>query len=415
LIGSSRRPAQALHPRSKSVIERSSMPAVFLYVQHLRGIGHLMRARIVAEALADAGCDVHLVTGGRPFGDRVPRGVRTVQLPPIHVTDAEMKPLRDAEGHPIDEAYREQRRRLLIGEFDSIAPAAVLFETFPFGRRALHFELLPLLERIGTTRRRPLVVASVRDVLQRRRNPERERETLELARRAFDAILVHGDPRFMRLDATFPLAPDLDVPVHYTGFVASTAHDEPLPQGGARNEVIVSAGGGAVGLALLRAAIDARPRSRFAAARWRLLVGTNASDDELALLSSGAGPGMIVERARPDFPALLARAAVSVSQAGYNTVLDVMRSGARAVLVPFAEHGETEQRTRAERLRELDLAIVVDGAEISGAALAAAIDEAAAKQDWAPWAFDCDGAAHSARIVMRMLEEKRVPRVGACT
>jgi len=345
----------------------------------------------------------------------MPRGVRTIQLPPIHVTDAEMKPLRDADGHPIDEAYREQRRRLLIGEFDSIAPAAVVFEAFPFGRRALHFELLPLLERIDSARPRPLGVASIRAILQRRRNPERDRETLELARCAFDAILVHGDSRFMRFDATFPLAPELDVPVHYTGFVAASPHPEALPQDDARNGVIVSTGGGAVGLALLRAAIDARPRSRFAAAPWRLLVGTNASDDELALLSRDAGPGMIVERARADFPALLARAAVSISQAGYNTVLDVARSGARAVLVPFAEHGETEQRTRAQRLRELGLALVVEGPGISGAALARAIDEAAAKEDWARWTFDCDGAARSAELVMQMLEEKRVPLIGAGT
>src|SRR6185503_2528211 len=100
----------------------------------------------------------------------------------------------------IDEAYREQRRRLLIDEFDSIAPAAVVFETFPFGRRALHFELLPLLERIASRRPQPLAIASVRDILQRSRHPEREREMLALARRAFDAILVHGDRRFMQLD-----------------------------------------------------------------------------------------------------------------------------------------------------------------------------------------------------------------------
>jgi predicted glycosyltransferase len=95
----------------------------------------------------------------------------------------------------------------LLAEFDSVAPAAVVFETFPFGRRALHFELLPLLERIEGARRRPLVVASVRDILQRRRDPGREREMLELARGAFDAVLVHGDRRFMRLEETFALAP----------------------------------------------------------------------------------------------------------------------------------------------------------------------------------------------------------------
>jgi predicted glycosyltransferase len=389
------------------------MPAVLFYVQHLLGIGHLMRARVIAEALADAGCDVHLVTGGRPFGGREARGVRTVQLPAIHVSDPGMKPLRDANGQPIDDAYRERRRSLLLAEFDAIAPDAVLFETFPFGRRALHFELLPLLDRIEATRPRPLVVASVRDILQRRTNQDREREMLALARRAFDAILVHGDRRFMRLDETFPLAPELAIPVHYTGFVAASSAGAASSRSGERNEVIVSAGGGAVGFGLLRAAIRARRDSCMSGIPWRLLAGTNATDAELEHLTRGAGPGVIVERARADFAALLAQASISVSQAGYNTVLDVVRSGARPVLVPYAEHGETEQRTRAERLRELNLALVVDAAEISGPVLSDAIDAAAAKKDWARWDFDCDGAAHSAALVVEMVERHRVRRVGA--
>src|SRR6516162_3147636 len=131
------------------------MPAVLFYVQHLLGIGHLMRARAICEALTARGCAVHLVSGGRPPACR-PQGVRTIQLPPIHAADATMKPLLDAGGEPIDDAYRKQRCNLLLEAFDAIAPAAVVFETFPFGRRALHFELLPLLERIAAARPRPV-------------------------------------------------------------------------------------------------------------------------------------------------------------------------------------------------------------------------------------------------------------------
>jgi predicted glycosyltransferase len=207
----------------------------------------------------------------------------------------------------------------------------------------------------------------------------------------------------MRLDETFPLASELDIPVHYTGFVAASkaakasVNDE-------RTELVVSGGGGAVGFELMHAALDARAHTHANALRWRLLVGTNAPDAELELLSHDAGGDVIVERARADFPALLAGASISVSQAGYNTVLDVMSSGARPVLVPFAEHGETAQLARANRLRGLDLAVVVEGEEISGAHLAAAIDAAAAKEDWGTWNFDCDGAARSAALVAEMIE-----------
>ena len=135
-----------------------------IYVQHLLGIGHLMRARLLAEAIAELGCEVHLVSGGMPIGGRMPRGVRTVQLPPIRVSDASFTPLRDAEFTPIDDAYRERRRALLLAAFAEAAPAAVLFETFPFGRRALRFELFPLLEHIDATRPRPLVIGSVREM-----------------------------------------------------------------------------------------------------------------------------------------------------------------------------------------------------------------------------------------------------------
>ena len=388
------------------------MPAALFYVQHLLGIGHLMRARLVAEALASAGFDVHLVSGGRPVGGRAPGGVRTVQLPPVHAAGPGMKPLRAPDGRPIDEAYRQRRRELLLAEFDAVAPDVVVFETFPFGRRALHFELLPLLERIASARPRPLVVASVRDILQQRTNPERLREMLELARGAFDAVLVHGDPRFARFEETFPLAPELGLPLHYTGFVAAPA-ELPLQQPGARREIVVSAGGGMVGMRLLLAALAAQKRSRYRHHPWRMLAGANVAEADIRNLARAADAGVIVEPARADFPALLSRALVSVSQAGYNTVLDVMHSGARPVLVPYAEDGETEQRMRASRLRELDLALVVEDTDDLATVLTDAIDAAGSKERWGSWTLECEGAARSAVLIKDMLETGRRRAAGA--
>jgi predicted glycosyltransferase len=391
------------------------MPAVVIYVQHLLGTGHLMRARFVAEALADTGFDVHLVSGGMPVAEHPPRGVRTVQLPPIRVTDASFTPLRDADGKPIDDAYRQTRRDLLLAVHESVAPAAVIFETFPFGRRALHFELLPLLERIDATRPRPLVVASVRDILQARQKGGREREMLEWAKRWFDAILVHGDPRFARFGDSFSLAAELGPRLRYTGFVRACREPQSVPAGIERREIVVSAGGGAVGIDLLATALAAQQQSQFGHLTWRVLAGTNIPDAEFQRLLRLAGPGAVVERARMDFAAVLRRAFVSVSQAGYNTVLDVVTSGARPVVVPFAANGETEQRTRANRLRDLELAVVVDAEEFSPAALARAVDAAGVRKEWGRWDFECDGAARSATLVAGLIGIESIHAAGSAT
>ena len=382
------------------------MPAVMIYVQHLLGIGHLMRARLIAEALADAGCDVHLVTGGMPIGGRMPRGVRSVQLPPIRVSDASFMPLRDGDYVPIDDAYRAARRDLLLATFADVAPHAVIFETFPFGRRSLRFELLPLLERIVATHPRPLVIGSVRDILQIQEKPAREREMLGWAKTWFDAILVHGDPRFARFEETFPLLHELGPPVHYTGFVMAPGNRLAIGEGGERNEVVVSAGGGAVGIEHLAMALAAQPKSRFGHLTWRVLAGPNIPDDGMQRLLRAAGPAAVVERSRVDFPALLRGALISVSQGGYNTVMDVVASGARAVVVPFTGRGETEQRARGIRLREFDLAEVLDDRTSTPEVLAAAVDAAGSRERWGTWNFDSDGAARSAAIVVDLIAQR---------
>jgi predicted glycosyltransferase len=166
--------------------------------------------------------------------------------------------------------------------------------------------------------------------------------------------------------------------------------------------VLVSAGGGAAGRALLAAAVAARRDGCLAALHWRLLTGNNLPEADFARLRSAAPAGVTVERFRPDLARLLAGCRVSVSQAGYNTVLEILAAGARAVLVPFAAERETEQLLRAERLAAHGAVELVRESELSAAALAAAIERAAAR-DPARIALALDGAAHSARLITAML------------
>ena len=141
-----------------------------------------------------------------------------------------------------------------------------------------------------------------------------------------------------------------------------------------RQEVVVSAGGGGVGIDLLRVgtrgAVEVPVRASDLASAGR----PEHSRSGYRAPAARGGPAAIVERSRVDFGALLRRAFISVSQGGYNTVLDVVTSGARPVVVPFTGNGETEQRARGVRLGEFDLAIVVDDRTYSPEILAAAVD-----------------------------------------
>ncbi|MFI4904906.1 MAG: glycosyltransferase, partial [Burkholderiales bacterium] len=251
---------------------------------------------------------------------------------------------------------------------------------------------------------RPRVVSSVREILQAQPKVEREREMLEWAARWFDAILVHGDPRFARFEETYPLAAKLAPPIHYTGFVLTPA-PAPAPDGGipARDEVVGSAGGGGVGINLLATALAAQRHSRNGERTWRVLAGPNIPEAGYQRLLGEAGPNAVVERARVDFQALLRGAFISISQGGYNTVLDVVTSGARPVVVPFTGNGETEQRARGERLRDFGLAVVVDDRPLTPQSRAAAGDEAGARTQWARWEFASDGAADTAAYIAQRI------------
>ena len=101
---------------------------------------------------------------------------------------------------------KARRRDMLLATLAAVQPDIVVIEAYPFGRRQMRFELLPLLDAIAAMTPKPAVVTSVRDILQERVKAGRNEETVELVNRHFDLVMVHGDPAFASLDDTFPLA-----------------------------------------------------------------------------------------------------------------------------------------------------------------------------------------------------------------
>ena len=377
--------------------------SVLVYVQHLLGIGHLARASLVADGLRKAGLRVKLVLGGPPVPGFPSPGLETVALPPVRAGQGGFSELVDLAGEPAGEAYLRERRETLLAAFDAFRPDIVLIEAFPFGRRQMRFELEPLLERARNAAWAPLVACSLRDIVQEGRKPGRDRETVDVLQRSFDVVLVHGDPDLIALDATFPLAHEITPLNRYTGIVSGQAG---ALQGEAF-DVVVSAGGGAAGTRIMRAALGALPRSRLKHARWTFVTGPNLPPDVAGELAAGLPGNAVVTAHRGDFRALLGAAKLSISQAGYNTAADVLAAGCRSIMVPFAEGGETEQTRRAGALAGRKLVQVVEEPELSAESLSQAIDRAMAGPLPARSGVRLDGAENTPALLLAALRARR--------
>jgi predicted glycosyltransferase len=372
-------------------------PRVLFYVQHLVGVGHVFRATRIVRALRRQGVEVDLVFGGVPIPDLDVADARVHYLPPVRAGLEVFNRLEDGDGNPVDDAYKARRRDMLLAIFAETRPDVVVTEAFPFGRRQMRFELLPLMEAAHAREPRPAVVASVRDILQQSAKPERDREVVDILDRWFDRVLVHGDPDFVRIEHTFPHGAEIAGKLLYTGIVAP---DAPQPATGADAfDVVVSVGGGAFGHKLLVAALKARKASVLADARWVVLTGLAATPEQRAELEALADGNVVFERFIPDLPSRLAAAKLSISRVGYNTTADIYAAGCRAIVVPFSDGIETEQITRAALMDEKGLAIAIGHEDETPQALAAAIDRAMAAPPPDRSMLDIAGAENAARML----------------
>ena len=395
---------------------------ILFYCQHLLGLGHLERAARLARALGRAGEPVVFVQGGRAVPDLDLGGAEVVTLPPLVAADDRASALARPDGQrptPDDLARRREQLLACLRRHD---PSVVLLELFPFGRHALASELGPLLLAVADDRARrgaaaPRVAISLRDVLVSK--PQQawfELAAVSVALQWTDRVLVHGSPDVVPLDRTLSLAERLGERLVYTGYLGPDALQPAAPPHG---EVVISGGGGQVAGPLFRAALAAWPLTTAARARpWRLVTGPYLSEAVRAELTQEAralpgharGPAVVVEAHRPNLGAHLGGAALSVSQAGYNTVLELVAHRVRAVVVPYEGSGD-EQPLRAGLLAARGLLEVVPERELTPARLATAMDGALGRPGFpAPVRLDLDGAARSVAVLSELARGVRDAR-----
>ncbi len=326
-----------------------SRPKILIYVQNLLGIGHLRRAAAISQAADRDGFCVSFVSGGMEVPDLNIGGATFHQLPPVRTEDDNFKTLLDSKGRPIDDNWRRNRRDNLLALFKNIKPQILVTELFPFGRRQLRFELIPLLESAKSANWNPKIVCSMRDILVTKPRADRNREIADTLLNFYDLVLVHGDERIITLAETFPLYQEISHLTEYTGYVLTPRSKISRTSVGA-GEVIVSVGGGAVGKETISKVFELRKLVSMRDRRWRFVAGHHMASETFQKLSNQANSNIIVERTIPDLPEVIERADLSISQAGYNTVAELIAKGTPSVVIPFEGGVETEQRLRADLL-----------------------------------------------------------------
>lgn len=337
-----------------------------IYVQHLLGVGHLVRAGRIAKALAEYGFDVTLVSGGAPMPGLEISPAKLVQLPPLRAADTQYDTLLTPEGSPPTDNELVKRRDTLLSLFAQQSPNVLIVEHYPLGRRKLAFELDPLLDAAHAASPRPKIICSVRDILVLPTKAGRAEEIVNKLNARFDAVFVHGDPRINRLTDQLPALRQFAGQVRFTGYIKNTAE----PTATRERDILFSLGSGTFGHDLIEIGIAASNHSKFQKThRWRFLTG--ATD----IGFDAQTPNVTVENWQPGLSRLVSAAALSVSQGGYNTMIETVAAETPSIIVPYDANGQTEQRQRAELFDRLNLVRMLTRESLTPKLLAQTIDE----------------------------------------
>ena len=352
---------------------------ILVYCQSLSGAGHFVRCREIIRVLARRHNTWFMVGGLSAPGPRLDASVRLVPLPAIHRGANGLVPIDSTRS--LAQVFAE-RRIVIEALLREARPDVLLVEHFPFSKWFLREEVSALIDVARQENSRVQVIASVRDYAAGREievGPEQFRnEIVPTLNQQFDLLLVHADPRVVTLDSQFPWTHEIRIPIHYTGYVAERlvdqAADAPERVDASRAGcVVVSSGGLRDGFRLANLCVAAwkelDTRKLLSRRIMEIYAGLFTEDKQYAALEESIRGGPFrLGRFSDNFLKVMSGADLSISQAGYNTITNVLETGVRAIVAPNSR--THDQMPRARRFAELGTIHCIDPATEMPAQLA---------------------------------------------
>jgi predicted glycosyltransferase len=374
--------------------------------------GNLRRTIEVARKLSD-GFDVTVMLGDA-ISSRIefPENVRLVLLPSLGI-DPDTKVFDIRRSRELRDRTIA-RRDVLLREFERLKPRVIAIEDFPFRQQALRGEILPLIERARNGMYGDALVVGMTDgiLVDGGEYDESYRDnTAQLLDKYFDMVVVHSDPVFARIEEFFRPNNVVNVPVYHAGFVNAEHATQPGDAGIAPDTLLVSAGDGAHGWPLYRAAVEAHGiLGSTLLLPMKIVAGERLPEDEWQQLQSLAddSPDLHVERTLPDFGSALAAARWSVCQCEYSTAVHTMQTRTPSLFVPSGGDGDRqEQIVRAQRLVYWGAGRLLLPQHLNGASLANEIHELMRHQT-RRMHFDLNGATNAANLIAQAALHKDI-------
>lgn len=234
--------------------------------------------------------------------------------------------------------------------------------------------------------------------------------------RYFDLLLVHADPVFQRLEETFYRLNDIKTKIRYTGYVAQSSQSNPVildDDGLPLDEtdeplILASIGGGRVGYELLACAVEASEiTGKTLPYRMLIFTGPYLPDEQFLQLQEmiKRRPNIILRRYTAHFLSYMEKADLSISMAGYNTCMNILATGVRALVLPFTGGENNEQTIRADKLEALRIVTVIRPHELQPDRLAEKIVQCL-KKEQVTSTLDLHGVEKTAVFLTDLLKKQ---------
>jgi predicted glycosyltransferase len=337
------------------------MPRILVYSHDTFGLGNIRRMLRISEALVERDPDssVLLLTGSPMLhAFRLPPRIDYVKLPCL---------ARDVEGNygvkHLDMEFAHavrMRSSLILSAASDFEPDIILIDKKPLGVAG---ELAPMLELFANRAYRPQIHLLLRDILDTAQATRKVWEAHDYhgaIARHYDKVLVVGEAHIFDVAEVYQFPIETREKLHFCGYIDRTRHANmalSAAPAGALPKVLIHAGGGQDGVALIEAAVGAlRLAGPDRGFDCHIIGGPEMHGDQLHNLSEAVAQidGVKWSDFSDNMGSEIASAQLVVAMGGYNSVCEILSYRKRSIIVPRSRPVR-EQRIRAEAMERRGL------------------------------------------------------------